>query len=103
MGFVVFYITHPNEEQAQNIASLLIEKRYVACANIYPVGSEYHWNGKVEKDAEWVSLCKTSYDNIERVESLVKSIHVYETPCITHLKAAANVEYEKWILKNVLR
>ena len=39
MGFVVFYITHPNEEQAQNIASLLIEKRYVACANIYPVGS----------------------------------------------------------------
>jgi len=61
MGFVVFYITHPNEDQAKKIASALIEKRYVACANIYPVGSEYHWNGKIEKDAEWVSLCKTIY------------------------------------------
>ena len=103
MGIVVFYITHPSEEQAKEIASALIEERYVACANIYPVGSEYHWNGNIEKESEWVSLCKTSYDNIERVERLVKSMHSYDVPCITYWDATANVEYEKWIFKSVLR
>lgn len=103
MAFIVFYITHPSQKHAQRISDELISKRYVACTNIYPMSSEYRWQGKVEKDEEWVSICKTSYDNIDNVEKLVGELHDYDVPCISHWEASANTEYEKWIFKNVLR
>lgn len=103
MGFVVFYITHPDESHARRISKELIDRKYIACSNIYPISSEYAWKGNIENQEEWVTLSKTSYDNIERIEQLVEQIHDYEVPCVSHWEASANVEYEKWIFKNVLR
>lgn len=103
MSYLVFYITHPDEDTARKISNALIDHRYIACANVYPVSSEYRWKDNVEQASEWVSLCKTSYDNIDRVERLVAQMHPYEVPCISRWDASANAEYEKWIFKNVLR
>ena len=42
--FVFIYITNPSEEKAKEIAKHLIEKKLIACGNIFPSTSLY--NGK---------------------------------------------------------
>ena len=101
MSIVVVYITHPNKEHASHIADRLLKEKYIACANIYPIHSHYNWEGELQSENEWVSLCKTSIDNIERIEQLVGSIHSYDVPCISHWEAKSNESYEKWVLENV--
>jgi periplasmic divalent cation tolerance protein len=41
-----FYITNPSKEEAKRIAKHLLDKRIIACANIFPIESMYWWDGK---------------------------------------------------------
>jgi len=59
MSFIIVYITHSSEANAQKIANHLIEKKMVACANIFPIKSAYWWKGQIGNDDEWVSIVKT--------------------------------------------
>gem|GEM_PF-5063711 len=58
MPFLTFYITHPDEATARRIAGELVQERWAACANIFPIHSAYWWNGAVQNDAEWVSVSR---------------------------------------------
>lgn len=96
--FLIIYITHPDEASARRVANELLEKRLVACANIFPMTSAYHWRGTIEHADEWVTLLKTKPSHWEAVCSLVGAIHPYETPCIMRWEATANAAYEAWIV-----
>ena len=102
MSFILIYITHPNENEALKLSNLLVEQKYVACSNIFPITSAYWWNGVVENDNEWVSIVKTIPENWEAVKSRVAEIHSYEVPCIMKIDVEANEAYEKWIKESVV-
>lgn len=91
------YVTYPNIEEAKKIVNHLIEKRFIACANFFPVQSSFLWKGKVENSEEIVSICKTKKENWQKVKSEVKKIHSYETPCIIKLDAEANEDFASWV------
>jgi|SRR3989344_2777013 len=97
MTFIILYVTHKNLENAQKIASHLLQKKLIACANFFPITSSYWWKGKIENSEEIVSLLKTRKENWEKVKSEIKKIHPYETPCIMKINAEANADYESWI------
>ena len=97
MGFSIIYITHPDKETAEKISGILIDERLVACANIFPIESAYWWQGKVEKEGEFVSIVKTRNDLVKTVEQRVSALHPYEVPCIMQIEAKANKSYEDWI------
>ena len=97
MTFIILYVTHKNLENAQKIASDLLQKKLIACANFFPITSSYWWKGKIENSEEIVSLLKTRKENWEKVKSEIKKIHPYETPCIMKINAEANADYESWI------
>ena len=99
--FLVIYVTYPSEEEATSICENLLEQGLIACANIYPVQSMYRWEGKINKDKEWVSILKSTNQNWTRLQQSITQLHSYETPCITKWAASANEEYTKWILENV--
>lgn len=97
MAFLVFYITCPDEKAAQNIAEHLLRGRLVACANIFPIGSMYWWQGAIQRDGEWVCIAKTAQNRAADVEIAVLKVHPYDLPCIMRFEARANAAYEQWI------
>jgi len=101
MPFKIIYITHPDEATAKKISAELIEKKLVACANLFPIESAYWWQSAIQNEKEVVSIVKTTEKNFEKVKKVVAEIHPYEVPCIMAMQAEANEAYEKWIEDSV--
>lgn len=97
MAFILIYVTHENMNNAQKIASHLLQKKLIACSNFFPIKSSFWWKGKIENSDEVVSLLKTRSGNWEKVKSEIKRIHPYEIPCIMKIDVEANMDYESWI------
>lgn len=93
---ILIYIPCKDEEQARSIGKVLLEKRLVACVNIFPIKSMYWWQGKLADDSETVLLCKTRTDLFDDVERVVKDMHSYEIPCVLKIEVDANKEYAEW-------
>lgn len=98
MVFLLFYITHPDEETARRIAGQVVEDRLAACANIFPVRSAYWWNGAIQHEDEWVTVLKTRLDLEAELEASIRALHPYELPCILRYEVRANTDYENWIV-----
>ncbi len=96
----IVYITTRNAGEAKKISSHLLEKKLVACTNIFPIESMYWWEGEIQEDVEFVVLAKTKDDNFEKIDNVVKNMHEYDTPGIYSWKIdKVNKDYERWINK----
>ena len=98
---ILVYITNPTKEEAKKIAKHLLEKKLIACANIFPIESMYHWEGKVAEEKEFVLLGKTKEENYAKITDEVEKIHSYDTPCILRLPMEANEKYKSWLGKEL--
>jgi periplasmic divalent cation tolerance protein len=97
MSFLIFYVTHPDERTAHDISAHLLDKRLIACANIFPIQSAYWWSGAVQREGEWASILKTQTALEAELEAALYALHPYEIPCFMRFEARANGEYEHWI------
>ncbi len=101
MSFIIVYTTYANEVSAKKLSNFLIENKYVACANIFPIKSAYWWKAAVVSENEYVAILKTIPENWESLQRRIEEIHPYEVPCIMKIEAAANASYEAWIRSSV--
>ena len=97
----LLYITCKDSKEAKKISKYLLEKKLIACANMFPIESMYWWEEKIVEDKEVVMLAKTNEKNVEKVEEEVKKLHSYDIPCIIKIKGDANAEFEAWVGKEV--
>jgi periplasmic divalent cation tolerance protein len=97
MPFLVLYVTYPDEASAKTVSNQLLDKRLIACVNIFPITSMYTWDGAVQNDHEWVSIVKTTLACGQLVENEILSVHPYKIPCIMRMEISANQAYEDWI------
>jgi periplasmic divalent cation tolerance protein len=96
--FVLVYVTNPSKEEAKKIAKHLLEKRLIACANIYDnVSSLYRWEGKIADEKECVLIAKTTEDKFEAVKDEIEKIHPYKTPCIIKIPVSSNKKFSDWL------
>lgn len=80
---ILVYITAPNENEAEYLATMLIKQKVAACVNIIPkVQSVYLWGNSIHKDNEVILLVKTIESHFNKIKEIVCSIHSYDTPCI---------------------
>ena len=100
---VFFYITAKNKSEAKKIATILVKKKLVACANIFNnIQSFFLWKNKVNNSNEVVIMGKTLKKNQLKVISEVKKMHSYDIPCIVFSKiTSGNKEFLKWINKSI--
>lgn len=98
---ILIYVTCKDKQEAEKIAKHLLDKRLVACAVNFPVGSSYWWNGKIKEDNEYILLLKTKDVVFSQIKKEIKSIHSYDVPCILKLDVEANKEYEDWLNEEV--
>lgn len=80
---IIIYVTCEDQEEAQRIASALLEKNLIACANIFaPHTAVYRWEGKVEAEAETAMILKTRDALFDAVKEEILKLHSYDCPCI---------------------
>jgi periplasmic divalent cation tolerance protein len=97
--YVQVFTTVEKREDADRIASTVVNRRLAACAQILgPIHSTYWWKGKVEEAGEWLLMMKTRQDLFSALEKEIRTIHPYEVPEIIALPIVAGSEsYLKWI------
>ena len=95
---IYIYITNPDIKVARRVANLLLDKKLIACANIFSgVESIYPWKGKRVKEKEVVLVAKTTTEKYGTVKKLVEKNHPYAIPCIVKISVEANAGYAKWL------
>lgn len=99
MSLLVFYITHPDKATAQRISDALLDRKLIACSNVFPMTSAYWWEAAVQREGEWVSILKTRPELELAVEQAITQLHPYQVPCIVRFEARANAAYERWIFE----
>ena len=78
---IIIFITASSSEEAQKIATALVEEKLVACVNIIPqIRSIYWWEGKVCQDDEVMLISKTKQSLFTTLMDRVKALHSYEVP-----------------------
>lgn len=83
---ILVYITAPNENEAEYLATMLVKQKVAACVNIIPkVQSVYLWGNSIHKDNEVILLVKTIESHFNKIKEIVCSIHSYDIPCIIAL------------------
>ena len=102
MKYMICYITASSKKEAQKIAAHLLEKRLIACSNMFPCSSKYWWKGKIQQSEEILIFCKTTSNHTKQIIEEVKKIHSYDVPCINFLPITkGNPDYLKWIENEV--
>jgi periplasmic divalent cation tolerance protein len=89
----------PNQEIAQKLAFMLVEKQLCACVNIVPsITSVYRWQGRVETAQEQLLLIKANQSAYAAIENLLTSQHPYDVPEIIAVAIERGlVTYLNWI------
>lgn len=94
---IFVYSTFPSKKEAKEIGKKLVQKKLVACVNIFPIDSIYMWEGKIVKDKECVLIIKTKKGNFKKVEKFILTNHSYDTPCILEIPVErVTKKYLKW-------
>lgn len=97
---IAVLVTIPNEN-AQDLAKVLLQERVCACVNIISgVKSLFWWEGKIDEAQESLLIIKTKDALFGKLQTLVKENHPYSVPEIISFKIDdINQEYLAWINK----
>jgi len=97
---IFIYTVCQNKTAAKKIANMLLRLKLIACANWWPIASVYRWNDKVINDKEVALILKTRKNYYKKVETVIKKIHRYETPCICRISIdQVEKKYRDWLIK----
>ena len=99
-GLIAVITTVATRDEAQALATALVERGLVACAQLSAIDSIYRWQGMLQQDAEVRLLLKTTAANYAAVEAAIRERHPYELPAIYALDVPqAFAPYADWVRK----
>ncbi|MCU4676300.1 divalent-cation tolerance protein CutA [Catenovulum sp. 2E275] len=100
--FIQINLTCADKILARHIAKQLVEQNLAACAQIIDsMTSIYHWQGKIEQDAESLIQLKSHISLFEQIEQQVKTMHPYDVPEIIAIPLVAiSKDYQTWLSQN---
>ncbi len=99
---IIVYIACKDEEEAKKISKAHLEKKMIACTNIFPVQSMFWWKNKIEEKEEYIIIAKTIKTRFDEVSDIVKGLHSYDVPLIEQWDVdAVDKDYLDWLNKEV--
>lgn len=101
--YCLVYTTGDSKENLENIAEKLLEKKLIACANIYPeISSIYKWENQIEKSNEIAMVLKTKIGNYSELEKEIRKLHNYDCPAILEIPISrSSLNYANWLEENL--
>jgi len=101
--FIVVLVTSPSEEEAERLASRLVEEKLAACINVMPTTSLFHWEDRLSRENERLLVIKTRNSLFGKLEKRIKELHSYEIPEVIALPVVAgSKDYLDWVADNTL-
>lgn len=97
---VLVLTTEADQERAEALARVLLERRLAACVSLHPVRSLYPWQGRLERGTEVQLLIKTLAHQLDALEAAVRERHSYSTPEWIHWPARCSAGYGAWLLES---
>lgn len=96
---VIISTTTDSEATARTLATMVVEARLGACAQIVgPITSVYRWDGAVQTDQEWRVDIKTTADRVPALTDHIKANHSYDVPEIIATPiTGGNPDYLTWV------
>jgi periplasmic divalent cation tolerance protein len=100
---IVVFITAPSNEEAGELAEMLVSKRLAACVQIMrEMNSVFRWQGKIEWQREVLLIAKTVASKFAEIEREVTKLHSYETPEIVAFPLSdGSGPYLEWLTASV--
>jgi len=100
---IAIMITAPSMEIAEKIAEILVESKLAACVNISsPILSIYFWEGRVQRDSEYMLVIKTTRERSGELKAEIKRIHPYDLPEIVAFKPEdIDDAFAHWIVEGL--
>ena len=97
--FCVVLVTVGKPDEAEKIASTIVEERLAACCNLVSgVKSVYRWKGEICHDEETLMVIKTRRERFEALRARVVELHSYEVPEIVAIPiVAGHAPYLDWL------
>ena len=88
------YITTSSPEEAERIATDLVEQRLAACVNILaPITSVYQWEGRMCSEQEIPLIAKTEDDRFEALAARVRAAQVHDSVYCCAASCAGNSRF----------
>ena len=99
MGAIAVITTVGTEQEANLLATELLERRHAACVNVISgVRSLYRWRGEICKDSEYLLIIKSLEEEYERVAATILEFHTYDVPeILTFPVARGDARFLEWI------
>jgi periplasmic divalent cation tolerance protein len=100
---MVVLTTCGSDDDAGELARLLVERRLAACVNaISNVASTYRWKGEVQQERETLLIIKTTAVRLAAVEKTIREKSKYELPEVIALPiASGGADYLAWVRESV--
>jgi periplasmic divalent cation tolerance protein len=96
--FCIITTTTDTEENANSIASTLLQKQLIACAQRSTTHSSYRWKGKIIESKEILLEMKSKKSLFHMIRKEVARLHTYDVPEIIMIPLeGANDLYLRWI------
>lgn len=101
---LVVLVTASARDEADRVASVLVEEGLAACANVVPgVRSVYRWQGRVERADELLLVIKTARHLLADLVARVEALHSYTVPEVVALPIrGGSAAYLAWLAGAVL-
>lgn len=100
-GVCQIQVSHSDRSALEELIERLLERRLIACGQVLgPIRSCYRWEGRVERQEEWLGLLKTAASRAAEVQALLAELHPYEVPEILLTQiTAGHPPYLQWVLE----
>ena len=93
--------TESNEENAKNIAKLLIQNKLAACVSIKNIYSIYKWNDNIEETREVEITIKSKPELKDDLILFIQKISSYDVPQIIYKEFHTESKYYEWLNKTI--
>lgn len=96
-------VSVPDAVTGDRIADALVEQRLAACVKRSgAVRSTYRWQGRVEREDEWLLDCVTVEARVGALALAVRGLHPHEVPeVIATPVVAGDADYLDWVVAEV--
>ncbi len=98
----VVLVTAASRQEAEVIATSLVQSQLAACVSLLPIHSVYSWQGELHQEQEWQLLIKTDLAQFQTLETKIRELHSYEVPEIIALPIVSGSQsYLQWLSEQV--
>lgn len=101
--FIELTTTTASEQEALELAQLLVDQRMAACVQISgPIRSIYRWEGELCNAVEFRCSVKSLATHAARLMQIIRQAHSYDTPQIIVLPVTdCDPSYAQWLRQQI--